>query len=321
MRSRYPGCHGVLVEPEELGLGLGWLDRPPPLRVEVEVVGEVERRPGAELVWWMEKTLLPGHPTVRAEMWREDEGRLWFGNRFLPDNGTDGTSGLNLALRIDQRRGIVSIAPPAGSTSALFEALGNVALPALAQAHGSLVLHASACSLGGRATLITAPGGSGKSSLLTGLVAAGWEAISEDQCVIDLGTGSPLVWPGTNWVRVRKGVNVPAPIRTVRFCALDKVAWDVDPWTRRTPTPVTRLVFLERPGEPLWEPVDPAIAIGLLARQSPWHHGYDAFGQSAFGALVDVALAVPAHRLRLPHSPRWLDRAVELLADDVRSPR
>lgn len=316
MIKRYPGCHGVRVEPEELGLGLGWSEDPPPLHVVVDVVDRVERRPGGDLAWWMEKVLLPGHPTVRAEMWREEGGRLWFGNRFLVDANCDRNGRWNLEMAIDERRGRVAVAPPPGSISAVFEAVANVALPALAQAHGSLVLHAAACCLEGRATLITAPGGSGKSSLLTGLVAAGWEAISEDQCVIDLSTGSPLVWPGANWVRVRTGVSVPAPIHTVRFHALDKVAWDVDQWTRRSPTRVTRLVFLESPGDPLWEPVAPAVAIGMLARQSPWHHGYDVFGQSAFAQLVDLALAVPARRLRLPRSERWLEDAVAVLSDD-----
>ena len=313
MTVRYPGCHGVLIEPEEIGLGLGWVRQLPPRRVKVEVVDHVDRRPGGQRLWQMQRRLIPEHPIVRAEMWRQEDGLIWFGNWFLRDEGRSEIGRMNVALTIDERQQRIAIASASGNGSSIFEALASVALPALAQRQGSLVLHASACSHDGAATLVTAPGGSGKSSLLTALIAAGWEAISEDQCVVDLSIDGPTVWPGANWVRVRTGVPVPPPIRNVRFHALDKIGWDVDPWTRRSPCRVALVVFLEPPGEPLWEPVDAATTIGMLARQSPWHQGFDVFNRGVFAQLVDFAMQVPAYRMRLRRSAEWLDEAVALV--------
>jgi hypothetical protein len=301
----------VLVEPEALGLGLGWADRPPPVRAIVDVVERVERSPRAHPLWKVERPAGRGMPAARAEMWRQPQGELWFAMTAM--DGDDEC--VILELSVDERSGCVAIATPEGNEHALFEGLGSVALPTLAQSHGSLVLHASCCSLKGRATLITALGGSGKSSLLAGLVAAGWEALSEDQCVIDLSGRSPMVWPGPNWVSLSHEVSVPQPIRTVRFSAQAKVAWDLDPWTRRAPAQLSRIVVLEPAGgrEPVWERIEPGMMIGVLARQTPWHQEHDRFGQEVFGKLVDVAARVPCHRLRLPRSPQWLPRAMALL--------
>lgn len=311
MSERYPGCHGVLVAPDHVGLSLGWVTQRPPRRVRVDVVDRVDRPPGGELLWWMERQLVPEQPAVRAEMWRQPDGLLWFGNRSLSGNGHAADGPTRIALVIDEGRGVISVAPAQGNEAALAEVLASVALPAFAQGRGSLVLHASACSRGGQATLIAAPGGSGKSTLLLGLVAAGWDALAEDQCVID--AGEATVWPAANWVRVRRGADVPAPIGRVRFWALDKIGWDLDPWMSREPAHVSRVVFLEPPGAPRWEPVPPAVVIGMLARQSPWHHGFAALGEGIFPQLVDFAMQVPAYRLRLPHSAGWVEDALTLL--------
>jgi hypothetical protein len=214
---------------------------------------------------------------------------------------------------IDRHRSVVRVAPPPANPSAVLEGLANVALPSLAQAQGALVLHAAACSLRGDATLIAAPAGRGKSSIFAGLVAAGWEALAEDQCVIDMEDGLVAVWPGANWVRLREGMAIP-PIGAARFRVPGKVGLDVDPWTRRAPARLRRIVFLESPGAELWAPVDPASALASLARLTPWHQDAHLFGERLFGPLVDLSTTVPAYRMRLPVSPRWLEQAVALLS-------
>ncbi|HEX6508504.1 MAG TPA: hypothetical protein VF221_12820 [Chloroflexota bacterium] len=242
-------------------------------------------------------------------MRRDEDGVLWYRNELLHD-----TYRVNLALSVNPRQGTVALAHW-GNQLILDEGLSGVALPALASVHGALVLHASACSLRGRATLFTAPGGSGKTSLVTGLVAAGWEAMCEDQAVVEFSSGAAVVWPGAPWVRLAHDVRVPPPIHNIRFRAKDKLCWDIDPWMRRAPAQVERVVFLEPPGgpEPLWEPVDPAIAIGLLGRQATWHQGLRTFGPRGFDQLVELALGIPCYRLRLPRSQHWLQQAVRVL--------
>ena len=63
--------------------------------------------------------------------------------------------------------------------------------------HQYLVIHAAVVELGGRALMLPAPPGSGKSTLCAGLVSRGWRLLSDELALLDPATGSiaPLARP------------------------------------------------------------------------------------------------------------------------------
>ena len=308
MSEPIPGCHGIAVRPASLGKELGWLTDPPPHSVDVELVGPVERAAGAELVWQLDEPPDFGLPAITSQTWLEPDERVWVGNT------------LNLSLRVDHRREVVSVAAKDGNRQVVLEALASIALPLVAQRSGSLVLHASAARIGDSAVILCAEGGRGKSSLLMGLVAAGWDALSEDQCVIDLDAkGRHRVWPGPNWVRLKHGA-VPPPLlvgRSPRFEAVDKVAWDLDRWVAHSPAALDRIVLLEPPGgsELVWEPLAEPEVIGALARNATWFQRQDDFAEAVLPLVVKLGMSVPGFRMRIPRRPDWLEHGIALLTE------
>ena len=109
---------------------------------------------------------------------------------------------------------------------------------ALAQRNGSLVLHASAACVDGSAVMLCAESGSGKSSLLMGLVAAGWEALSEDQCVDRPRRrrwSSSLARPELGAAEARRAATTACRRQAPRFEAVDKIAWDLGNWVAHSP--------------------------------------------------------------------------------------
>src|SRR5581483_11669837 len=88
------------------------------------------------------------------------------------------------AVAVDREKNAITIEE--GEAHVTLQLLTSFAIPMLLNGSDVLVLHASACVVDGGAMLICGPSGSGKSSTLVALVAAGYEALSEDVCVIDL---------------------------------------------------------------------------------------------------------------------------------------
>ena len=66
-----------------------------------------------------------------------------------------------------------------------------------AHAHNYLVIHAAVVERSGRAVVLPAPPGSGKSTLCAGLVARGWRLLSDELALLDLDSGliQPLARP------------------------------------------------------------------------------------------------------------------------------
>lgn len=303
---RSPACHGIGIDPADIGLDLGWLEASPPAAIRVEVVDEVERAPGAQLVWQMVEPPDFGLPEITSQTWHEPDGSTWLGNT------------LNLALRVDYARGSIAVAPRGRERQVLLEALASVALPLYAQHAGGLVLHGAGATRGGDGVLICGTGGCGKSTLLMALITAGWEAISEDQCAVDWdASGRHRVWPGPSWVRLKRG---DAPKLLVvdtapRFEAVDKVAWDLSRWMARRPTQLDKIVLIEPPGgdEVVWEPVPVAQAVPELAKRVTWIRSEDDFARSALPQVVRLATEVPAFRMRLPQRDDWLHEGLALV--------
>jgi hypothetical protein len=306
MSEDFAGCHGVAVAPEALGLELGWLSERPPFAIEVELVEAVERAPGAELVWQLDEPPAFGLPAITSQTWEEPTGSHWVGNT------------LNLSLRVDYRRSILSIAAKGGNRQVVLEALASIGLPLVAQRGGALVLHASAAAVDGSAVMLCASGGSGKSTLLMELAAAGWQAVSEDQCVISFGDdGAHRIWPGPNWVRLKQGAPLPALVskRSPRFEALDKIAWDLRDEIAHAPARLERIVLLEPPGgtDVRWEPVSAPEVIGALASQATWLQRQDDFPQAVLPLVVRLGMDVPGFRMRIPRRPDWAEHGIALL--------
>ena len=299
-------CHGIAIEPASVGLDLGWLSQAPASSVRVDVVDRVDRLAEAELVWQLVEPPEFGLSAITTETWRELGGTLWVGNT------------LNLSLRVDAANGVITIAPRGRDRQVLLEGLASVALPLLAQSRGVLVLHGAIASREGRGVLLTAAGGSGKSSLLMALVADGWSAVSEDQCAVDWDDeGNHRVWPGPSWVRLKQGV---APTRLVvgsapRFEALDKVGWDLGPWMSHEPARLEKIVVLEPPGgdELVWERLATPAVITALAKQVTWLQDRATFAASSLPQVIRLASEVPGFRMRVPKRSDWLDHAVPLV--------
>lgn len=308
MTSRHPACHGVAVSPAEIGLQLGWLSEPPPLSVEVELVDSVERAPDAELVWELVEPPGFGLPEITSQTWDEPSGCVWIGNT------------LNMALRVDHHRSRVTVAARNDNRQVVLEALASIALPLVAQRSGYLVLHASAAARDGSAVVVCAQSGSGKSSLLMGLAASGWDPLSEDQCAIDFdAAGGPRLWPGPSWVRLKHGSPPPALVaeQAPRFEALDKIGWDIGDRVAHAPARIERIVFLDPPGSERveWAPLPEAAVIAALLPQATWMQRRDAYAQSVLPLLAKLAMSVPTYRMRLPLQADWLHTAVSVLDD------
>ena len=61
--------------------------------------------------------------------------------------------------------------------------------------HQFLILHAAVVERNGRAAILAAPPGSGKSTLCAGLVNRGWRLFSDELALIDLSTGELVAFP------------------------------------------------------------------------------------------------------------------------------
>ena len=132
-----------------------------------------------------------------------------------------------------------------------------------------------------------------------GLVSAGWQALSEDQCVIDLAPDG-IIESG----RARAGCAetrrsaVPSLVadRAPRFEAVDKVAWDLSKWVAHSPAELNRIVLLEPPdgSELVWESLTEAEVIGGLTTHTTWLQRQDAFAPTVLPPLVKLGMTFPA---------------------------
>jgi hypothetical protein len=193
-------------------------------------------------------------------------------------------------------------------------------LPLLLETAPALVLHACAAVPpgGDSAVVVCARSGTGKSTLVLALLAAGWRAVSEDVSTLDLRGSHPLVWPGPPWLRRAGG----GPAGSASLYELpDKTAWDISPQLVEHPVRVARIVFMDTAGgdDIQWSPVAGGRAIGALAASSMWLSDPSRRAEATFGASAHIAARVPSLRLRLPVSDDWSARAEERLRREMDS--
>ena len=294
----WPGCHGVRLAG---GAGLGTACGDPLLDASV-LTAPVAAVTGPP-IWELHADVeVPG-------------GRLEVDRRLVAR--ADGvyvmvsTSGPGVEVDVPRRR--VTIEP--GPDELRLQLLATLALPLLLEDTGAVTLHGSACARDGRAVVVCGESGTGKSSLLVGLVDAGWQAVSEDMCAVDLRGGQIRVWPGPPWVRRAKSECGPRGAE-VRFETPDKFAWDLQPWLVRTAMPVSHVVVLSPPDgeEPVLTPLATAVALPALTPNATWLGPRDRRARHQFGPLLDLAAGAPVSRLCVPRSASWLAQAVEIIS-------
>lgn len=258
--------------------------------------------------------LEPGH-----EIWRLS------GEVSLPDrvvaydqrlSTTDGESFIleagSARLLIDppQRRVVVE----AQTESAALQLVTTMAIPILLEREPALVLHACAATAPGRsgATIVCGRAGTGKSSLLAGLIDAGWSAVSEDVCAVDLRGPIPVVWPGPPWLRrAGPGPGASAP----RYQTLDKTAWDIAPMQTVDATPIDEIIFLESAGgeRAEREQLPAAEVVRRLTLSTIWLTDPDARTRSTFHRTARLSRTIRCARVRFPVAADWLRTAATAL--------
>jgi hypothetical protein len=297
----WPGCHGVRVA--DTGFDIGTCSGEP-LSDAAVAVGGLPPPTGPEL-WRIHGEAGIGAARREVDRWlcRHPDGRLIVHASSGPAVGIDATG---------QQ---ITVEP--GDEGLTLQLLTAFAIPMILNGRGALVLHASAVVRNGLAVLVCGEAGAGKSSTLVGLVDAGWQALSEDVCAVDLRGDVPVAWPGPPWVRRAHGEPGPSGAGQ-RFDGADKTAWDIAPWQEGGAVPVEQVVFLGPPGgdEPERRPLSAPEAVRELAGHTAWLRDPADGPQELFGLAVAFAGQVSTARLRLPRDPAWLDRLRAVL--DVR---
>lgn len=185
---------------------------------------------------------------------------------------------------------------------------------------GTLGLHAGAVEVGGRAILIAATGGSGKTTLTTAFHLAGHRLLGDDLAAVG---SEATVFPAQALVRVRPQtaewlrtkLSNTTPLWSADGHEFHEIALD-----RRgsgDPVPVAAIVILGwSENGPQLTTIPPAIAIQAL-----WDKTFylaDGTGAAVtLDRLGDLVDAVPAYRLDRPRDLDQLDATVSLLASEL----
>lgn len=301
--ATWPGCHGVRLEPTELAEGYGRSSGDPLL--EAELATGPAGPPGLQELWHF-----AGELDVHGR-------RVAYDQRLT--RRTDGTfvvladSG---ALHVDAASARLTI--EATGESLARQLVTTYGLPLLLVGKPACVLHACAAVPpdGDRAVVVCGSSGVGKSGLLVALIENGWQAVSEDLCVIDLRHDQPSVWPGPPWVR--RSAHGPSGAAS-RFQTADKTAWDIAPWQTGRASLVAHLVFMEPAGgdATVCERISTADAIPRFVHHNVWLGWPPKRAETTFRPAVTVASSAPAARLRLSVASDWAKEAVVVLSDLV----
>jgi hypothetical protein len=272
---------------------------------------------------WPDSAGAPDLQLVESAVPLELENPLWSRPRL--QIGTDGT----VLLRLDgigrfliRPEGEIRLERSEGGCRADVEAaLVSVVAGAVLHQRACLPLHASCVLVDGRAVAITAPSGTGKSTLAAALVSAGHRLLTDDICVICFAEdGAAVALPGATRLRlyddsaqaVGQGVPIAGAVR-------DKRGWD-RPIADHTPQPLAAILRLERAptagltrltGVSAINPMQDIIyraPLGLrLGRR-----------QELFRGLTRLADQVPIYRMSRPEGFEFLAELVRLVVTGIR---
>jgi NAD-dependent oxidoreductase involved in siderophore biosynthesis len=299
----WAGCHGVRVEGEPVGVGSAFGT---PLATATVKFGPLEEAEGTVL-WVQHGEAGPSDDRriVDRVLARRPDGRLLL-------SGSDGP-----VVEVDQSTATITI--DSKDDVVHRQLLAAFGLPLILNDVGALMVHGSACALGDETILVCGESGSGKSSTLVRLVDAGWLAVSEDVCAIDLNApGGPVVWPGPPWVRIGRDERGPRGCDAL-FEQIDKTAWDISHVQTTEAKRLSRIVLLDAPGgvAPQLRQLTRADAIRTLARHAVWLEEQDERGRRLFELVTALAARVPAFRMQLPRNDRWTENLPDLLATSM----
>jgi hypothetical protein len=297
----WTGCHGVRLSGQQLEIGQG---SGTPLADAAVHVGPVPPPSGPEL-WRLHGESDAGGVHRAVDRWLcQQDGSLVVHASAGP------------ALAVGIGTDAVTIEP--GGDTLTLQLIASFAVPLVLNGRDVLVLHASTVAKNGQAVVVCGTSGTGKSSVLVRMIDAGWQAVTEDVCAIDVRGEVPMAWPGPPWVR--RAYGEPGPVgAALRFDTPDKAAWDLEPSLVRGPVRVAHLVFLDPPGgdTPRWQPLGQPQAVRDLAAHAAWLRDPSEAPRHLFGLALGLTKRVPSSHLRIPHSPAWLDGVPDLLATRV----
>jgi hypothetical protein len=169
-------------------------------------------------------------------------------------------------------------------------------------------IHAAAIARGGRAVLLAAPSGTGKSTLAYTAHAAGFDVLADDHVWVQL-TPALRIWGWPGRVLLPPDVaaklpNVAGPVATSNDNGNYKLAYSVDATddiARHVADRAVVCVLERRSANPTLERLTPAALVDALAQQLT--SGFDLFPQR-HDAVVGALTADGGWRLTLSDDPR-----------------
>ncbi|HEV2674710.1 MAG TPA: serine kinase [Aliidongia sp.] len=203
-------------------------------------------------------------------------------------------------------------------------ALVSVVAGAVLHQRASLPLHASCVLIDGRAVAITAPSGTGKSTLAAALVSAGHRLLTDDICVIRFAEdGTAMAVPGAPRLRLyddsANAVGQGSKTLPIAGTVRDKRGWD-RPLTDHAPLPLAAILRLERAATAGLERLTGVSAINPMQDiiyRAPLGLRLGR-GRELFRGLTRLADKVPIYRLTRPEGLDSLAELVQLIGTVVR---
>ncbi|MBR8833360.1 MAG: hypothetical protein DSM106950_04775 [Stigonema ocellatum SAG 48.90 = DSM 106950] len=190
----------------------------------------------------------------------------------------------------------------------LLQAVKYEVVMGLVQARPDLLwFHAGAVANDTQAVVFAAPGGGGKSTLVTQLYQQGWRYLSDDVLPLELTTGSILPFPQTPRVRQNTGELVPSD----RLSELPKIDVTLDlAVICRLPLPIGAMVFpkFDRHTKAEILPCSPGTAALELLRNCI---NFTDHKQAAVQQICEIVKHMPAFELSFSN----IDCALKCLAE------
>jgi hypothetical protein len=263
----------------------------------------------------------PGSPAPIGELISEASPRLTRGSVDVYRTN----SGFNIEVdyagwfHVDPGPPRISV-PPTPHTAWREAVTWGLPLALCVMIRGDLMLHSAAVEIDGRAIILGAPGGYGKTTLIAAFVRRGFRLLSEDltACTVE---PSPTVYPGPALIRVRRDVAENIEIPGTHLVAEDqeKLHLGIDPDLIGSGEglPLGAVVLLrETQSGVSIDRVPSRLAIPDLWRLAV-NLPDDAGRTRCFHLVSELAASTPIWNLHRPLVYGELDRVVEVIASQT----